>query len=137
MDNSFLINNTKVISAGQQSITAVLFSAGRIVALGDKATAAAKSIETVNIIDGSGCTLIPGLIDAHCHISFDRPKSNDELFFHRRPGLASIIASVNAQKVLRSGVTSFFDADCIFDVGVDLRCYGSRGCARASHGDWW
>ena len=121
MDNSFLINNTKVISAGQQSITAVLFSAGRIVALGDKATAAAKSIETVNIIDGSGCTLIPGLIDAHCHISFDRPKSNDELFFHRRPGLASIIASVNAQKVLRSGVTSFFDADCIFDVGVDLR----------------
>ena len=32
-----------------------------------------------------------------------------------------MVASVNAQKVLRAGFTSLFDADCIFDVGVDLR----------------
>ena len=63
----------------------------------------------------------PGLIDAHCHISFDEPRSNDELFFHRREGLAAIIAGTNALKVLQSGVTSFFDADSLYSVGVDLR----------------
>jgi len=119
MNSAYLIKNTKIISGGQQSLSSVLIEQDRIVALGDKAISAAD--ESVNVVDGRGCTLIPGLIDAHCHISFDRPKSNDELFFHRRPGLASIVASVNAQKVLRAGVTSFFDADCIFDVGIDLR----------------
>jgi imidazolonepropionase-like amidohydrolase len=61
------------------------------------------------------------MIDAHCHITFDEPSSNDELFFHRRHGLAAIVAAVNARKVLRAGFTSFFDADGVFDVGVDLR----------------
>ena len=73
------------------------------------------------IIDLKGKTVMPGLIDAHCHISFDEPRSNDELFFHRREGLAAIIAGTNALKVLQSGVTSFFDADSLYSVGVDLR----------------
>ena len=119
MNSVYLINNAKVISAGVQCVTSVLIRSGRIVGVGEKAVAG--SSEQAILIDGSGCSLIPGLIDAHCHISFDLPKSNDELFFHRRPGLAAVVASVNAQKVLRAGVTSFFDADCIFDVGIDLR----------------
>jgi len=72
-------------------------------------------------LDATGCRVMPGMIDSHCHISFDQPNSNDELFFHRRYGLAALVAGVNAQKVLRAGFTSFFDADCVFDVGVDLR----------------
>ena len=66
-----------------------------------------------NVIDLTGKSVMPGLIDAHCHISFDEPRSNDELFFHRREGLAAIIAGTNALKVLQSGVTSFFDADIL------------------------
>ncbi len=72
-------------------------------------------------IDASGLTLMPGLIDAHCHMTFDEPSSNDELFFHRREGLAAIIAAQNVRKLLNAGVTAFVDPDCIFDVGVDLR----------------
>ncbi|NJN50715.1 MAG: amidohydrolase family protein [Gammaproteobacteria bacterium] len=64
---------------------------------------------------------MPGLIEAHCHITFDEPSSNDELFFHRREGLAAIVAARNAQKLLRAGVTAFLDPDAIFDVGIDLR----------------
>lgn len=75
----------------------------------------------VHVIDASRCTVMPGLIDAHCHITFDEPRSNDELFFHRRYGLATLVASVNARKVLRAGFTSFFDADGVFEAGVDLR----------------
>ena len=72
-------------------------------------------------IDASGLTLMPGLIDAHCHMTFDESASNDELFFHRREGLAAIIAAQNVQKLLQAGVTSFVDPDCIYDIGVDLR----------------
>ena len=43
---------------------------------------------------------MPGLIDAHCHITFDEPSSNDELFFHRREGLAALVAAFNVKKLL-------------------------------------
>ena len=98
----------------------VLFDESGILQVGeiDAATLADPAIRR---IDARGKHLMPGLIDAHCHVTFDEPHSNDELFFHRRPGLAAIIAAYNAHKVLQAGVTGFLDADCIFDLGVDLR----------------
>ena len=56
------------------------------------------------VVDVAGATVLPGLIDSHCHVTFDEPQSNDELFFHRRAGLGALVASVNAQKVLRAGL---------------------------------
>ena len=99
----------------------VLVHDKRIVTVGQEARASCPDGAVVEEIDASGCRVLPGMIDSHCHISFDQPNSNDELFFHRRYGLAALVAGVNAQKVLRAGFTSFFDADCVFDVGVDLR----------------
>ena len=99
----------------------VLVHDKRILAVGQEARSSCPTDAVVEEIDASGCRVLPGMIDSHCHISFDRPNSNDELFFHRRYGLAALVAGVNAQKVLRAGFTSFFDADCVFDVGVDLR----------------
>ncbi|MEE3121651.1 MAG: amidohydrolase family protein [SAR324 cluster bacterium] len=73
-------------------------------------------------IDGEGKFLLPGLIDGHCHSTFDEVSSNDELFFHRsRPGLAAIIAGRNLRKILRSGVTSICDPDSIHELGYDLK----------------
>ncbi len=92
-----------------------------IVALGADAAQWAVGRDNLLRIDGSGMTVMPGLIDAHCHISFDEPKSNDELFFHRREGLSAIVAARNVQRILRSGVTSLFDADTIFNVSLDVR----------------
>ena len=77
--------------------------------------------EPAERIDASGMTIMPGLIDSHCHISFDEPSSNDELFFHRREGLAAIIAARNIQKVYRAGVTGILDADSLYEIGIDLR----------------
>ena len=77
MNSVYLINNAKVISAGEQRVASVLIRNGRIAAVGDE-EAVAGSPEEARVIDGSGCSLIPGLIDAHCHISFDRPKSKIE-----------------------------------------------------------
>ena len=99
----------------------VLIQNNRIVAVGPDAATQCPAGAEMQELDATGCRVMPGMIDSHCHISFDHPNSNDELFFHRRYGLAALVAGVNAQKVLRAGFTSFFDADCVFDVGVDLR----------------
>jgi imidazolonepropionase-like amidohydrolase len=124
---ALLISNGRVIdgTGAAPRVESVLIEGERIAAIGAAADAAAARLATENRaprrLDATGLTVMPGLIDGHCHISFDEPNSNDELFFHRRHGLAAIIAAQNARKVLQSGVTGIMDADSIFEIGVDLR----------------
>jgi imidazolonepropionase-like amidohydrolase len=99
----------------------VLIVGDRIVAVGAEAESRAAAHRDVRRLDASGMTVMPGLIDGHCHVSFDEPNSNDELFFHRRHGLAAIAAARNAKKILQAGVTGILDADSIFEIGIDLR----------------
>ena len=99
--------------------TDVLFEVDRIVAVGPQAASSAAPGAT--IVDVTGCTVMPGLIDSHCHITFGEPASNDELFFHRPQSTAMLVAAFNVQKLLLAGVTGFLDADCIFDLGPALR----------------
>ena len=97
----------------------VLLEPDRILAVGPDAADAAPPDAVVH--DVAGLTVLPGLIDAHCHITFGEPASNDELFFHRDPSTAALVAAFDVQKLLRAGVTGFLDADCIFEVGPALR----------------
>lgn len=115
IENGHLFDGT-----GRPATIAPILFGTTILATGPEALRLAEG-QAVRRIDAAGATVMPGLVDAHCHISFDEPFSNDELFFHRREGLAAIIAAYNAQKVLRAGVTTMFDADTIFDVSLDLR----------------
>ncbi len=110
--------------AAPRADTDVLFEVDRIVAVGAAARAAAdeRPADTpITTVDVSGLTVMPGLIDAHCHITFGEPASNDELFFHREPASAMLVAAHNVPKLLRAGVTGFLDADCIFNLGPALR----------------
>ncbi len=97
----------------------VLLDDDRIVAVGPEAAGQAGPDATVH--DVAGLTVLPGLIDAHCHITFGEPASNDELFFHRPQSTAALLAAFNVGKLLRAGVTGFLDADCIYDLGPALR----------------
>lgn len=100
--------------------TSVLLRGDRIAAVGSEADALAAE-STVERIEVDGLTVMPGLIDAHCHVTLGEPASNDELFFHREPAFAAMLAAFNVQKILRAGVTSFLDADGIFMIGPALR----------------
>ena len=62
---------------------------------------------------------MPGLIDAHCHITFGEPASNDELFFHRPPSTAMLLAAFNVPKLLRAGVTPPFRQIALPDAFLD------------------
>lgn len=92
-----------------------------ILAVGAEADQQAAQIAGLERVDAKGLTVMPGLIDSHLHVTFDEVASNDELFFHRRPGLTAMIAAANARKVLRAGVTGMLDADSLFELGIDLR----------------
>ncbi len=107
----------------------VLIAGARIAAV-DAGAAERVRNEQVRRVDATGMTVMPGLIDAHCHISFDEPNSNDELFFHRREGLAAIIAADNVTKLLAAGVTGFLDADSLYEIGIDLRDAIEAGIVR-------
>jgi imidazolonepropionase-like amidohydrolase len=96
----------------------VLLEGDRIAAVGADAARAAPA---ATVVDVAGLTVMPGLIDAHCHITFGEPASNDELFFHRPASTSALLAAFNVQKLLRAGVTGFLDADCIHDLGPSLR----------------
>jgi imidazolonepropionase-like amidohydrolase len=72
-------------------------------------------------ISADGLTIMPGLIDAHCHITFDDVQSNDELFFHRPPTTAAMVTLFNLPKLLLAGVTSFMDPDTVMGIGPEIR----------------
>jgi imidazolonepropionase-like amidohydrolase len=100
---------------------AVLLQSGRIAALGAEAVAQAVASDDVERLDVTGRTVMPGLIDAHTHLSFGEPTGNDELFHHRTEAYSSMLSAYNARKVLRAGVTGVLDADCLWNIGVELR----------------
>ena len=78
-------------------------SAGRL--LGDIKL---EDRDSVEVIDAAGQWIMPGLIDAHTHLSYGNPKVPGEARGRgtTRPEFNTLRAAWNARKVLRSGVTS-------------------------------
>ena len=124
MSSHLLISGGTVIdgtAAAPRPGESVLCAGDEIVALGHAADEQAAAVPGVTRIDAAGKTVMPGLIDAHTHLTFGEPTGNDELFFHRTEAYSSMLSAYNAQKVLRAGVTSVMDADCLWNIGVELR----------------
>jgi imidazolonepropionase-like amidohydrolase len=123
--SSLLLSGGTVLDgtgAAPRSGEAVLLRGDEIVALGADASEQAATLgDEVLRIDATGKTVMPGLIDAHTHLTFGEPTGNDELFFHRTEAYSSLLSGYNSTKVLRAGVTSAMDADCLWNIGVELR----------------
>jgi imidazolonepropionase-like amidohydrolase len=63
---------------------------------------------SVEVVDAGGQWIMPGLIDAHCHVSYGYPtiKGEGKGKGTTRPEFSTLKSARSVQKVLRSGVTS-------------------------------
>ncbi|HUB97343.1 MAG TPA: amidohydrolase family protein [Stellaceae bacterium] len=80
------------------------------------------ALDEAQVIDATGHWIMPGLIDAHVHLSYGYPKLAGEGMGRGnvRPELNTLKAARNAQKALRAGVTSIAvpGGTYFIDVGV-------------------
>jgi imidazolonepropionase-like amidohydrolase len=72
-------------------------------------------------VDVTGCTVLPGLVDAHMHISFGQAASEEELSLHTPAAYRAIRAAVDARLVLEAGVTSACDPGGPTGIAVAVR----------------
>src|SRR6202163_2279784 len=104
-------NGTLIDGSGEPLVRndAIVISGNRIKSLG--ALPPDVQIEDhrrVQLIDAGGQWIMPGLIDAHCHVSYGYPliKGEGKGKGTTRPEFSTLKSARSAQKVLRSGVTS-------------------------------
>lgn len=120
-----LIENGTVVDgtgAAASAGTSVLVEDGRIVRVGPDATAeVVPRGEPLTRIDATGKTVMPGLIDAHCHMTYGESRSEEEIDLYTSPELRTLKAAFHAQKVLRAGVTGISQPGGSYFIGVGLR----------------
>jgi len=116
-------NGTLVDGTGAAPLpgTDVVTDGDAIIAVGPTGTLGHRVPAGAAVIDATDRTVMPGLIDSHCHITFDDVQSNDELFFHRPTATAAMLTLFNLPKLLMAGVTSFFDPDTVMGIGPEIR----------------
>ena len=86
----------------------VLVDGARIVWVGAHADAPREASDA-RVLDGSGATLAPGLIDCHVHLTFDGSANFAAEAAEMTPTLAAVKAIRNAEKHLANGVTTVRD----------------------------
>ena len=119
-------NGTLIDGTGQPAVPndAVVIQGNRVRSVG----AVPQDInvedrENVETIDAEGRWIMPGLIEGHCHLSFGQP-AMPGLGIARgatSPEFSTIRAAINAQKVLRTGVTSISIPGGTWFIDVALR----------------
>lgn len=73
------------------------------------------------VIDATGSTVMPGLVDGHMHISFGQAMSEEELSIYTPAEYRAVRASVDAEKALLAGVTSSCDPGGPYRVAIAVR----------------
>ncbi|MBI3079221.1 MAG: amidohydrolase family protein [Deltaproteobacteria bacterium] len=73
------------------------------------------------VIEAAGKTMMPGLIDAHCHTSYGEVRTHEEEGMYPGAEYSAIRAAWNMQKVLRAGVTGICDPGSRWGVAVAVR----------------
>jgi imidazolonepropionase-like amidohydrolase len=104
-----LFTNVRVIDG-----TGAAPFAGRVLVDGNRISAVTRAGETLaadgaETIDGKGATLMPGLVEAHCHISFANT-SDLESLGNIPPEEHTLLAAKHAKLMLDSGFTSINSA---------------------------
>jgi imidazolonepropionase-like amidohydrolase len=77
--------------------------------------------EHVHVIDATGKTVMPGMIDAHCHISFGEARTQEEQDLYTSPESRTLRSAWNAKKILRAGFTGISAPGGSWNIGVAVR----------------
>ena len=73
------------------------------------------------IIDGAGSTLLPGLIDAHAHYTFDPTEGSIAAIARRSDAQIVLAAAGHAARALQAGITTARGAGSIRNLEIVLR----------------
>ena len=103
-----ILNGTLIDGSGADATAneAVVISGNRIRSVGQvPGEVNLEDKDNVEVIDATGQWVIPGLIDAHCHLSLRQPSIRG-VRWPTGAEHATLWSARNAQRVLHSGVTS-------------------------------
>jgi imidazolonepropionase-like amidohydrolase len=73
------------------------------------------------VIDGTAKTVMPGLIDAHCHMTYGESMAQEEQDLYTSVESRTLRSAWNLKKVLYSGVTGISQPGGSYFIGVALR----------------
>lgn len=96
---------------------------GRIQAIGDQVEAHRGD----EIHDLAGATVIPGLMDAHCHLVYRNVADPYDIELRQSVPAATVDAVFNAHVLLRAGFTTVRDVGSRANIGVEVRDAIQRG----------
>ena len=125
----------KVIDGRGRTLTnaVILIKADRIVAVGPEKDVVIPA--TAEILDLRAYTAIPGLIDAHTHMTFYWDKALGNTPWQQQgtlgPAVTVFLAQENARKALETGVTTVRDLGSSDNMDLAMRALINRG---AMHG---
>lgn len=97
----------------------VVIDDGHITYAGE-AAGAPRVADNAAVIDASGATVMPGLVEAHWHASYFNVAVLEDLDIAHAPETVSLHAAFNARLALECGYTAARSAGCLFNTDVAL-----------------
>jgi len=76
---------------------------------------------SIRTIDAAGLTVMPGLIDTHCHITYGESRAQEEQDLYTSVESRTLRAAWDAKKVLRAGFTGMSAPGGSYNIGVAIR----------------
>jgi imidazolonepropionase-like amidohydrolase len=80
-------------------------------------------------LDASGCTILPGLIDAHAHLCFNAAQDWRAVYDADSPGRMLLRMAANGRAMLQAGITTVRDLGAPTDLSIEVREAFASGLA--------
>jgi imidazolonepropionase-like amidohydrolase len=121
---SFLVRDVRLIDGvadGARDRIDILVEGDRIASVGPHDPLREVDAGTTVVVEGAGRTLLPGLIDAHAHYTFDPTEGSLQTIARRSDEAVLHAAARHAGQALRAGVTTARGAGSIRNLECRLR----------------
>ncbi len=123
--SDFIVNGTLIDGTGAepQPLRWIEIEGGRIADVVSGVANAQRPLPAGAkvLYDATGLTVMPGIVDAHCHISYGVARGMEEQDLYASAEYRAIRAMWHAGQVLRSGVTAICDPGGSWNVAIAVR----------------